>query len=67
MLGLHEPCECCGDVVSEWLAVTVNIDRMGLGLANLECHDYERVEDSSYIGKHFLRGKGSDRPLQNKR
>ena len=57
LLGLHEPCECCGDVVSEWLAVTVNIDRMGLGFGYLECHDYERVEDSSYIGNTFYEVK----------
>lgn len=50
LLDIHEPCECCGDVVTDWLAITVNTDRMELGLGCQECHDYEIVEDSSYSG-----------------
>lgn len=51
LIGKHEPCECCGDVVSEWIAIMVNPIQRKIGYGVQKCHDYESVKDSSYQGE----------------
>lgn len=57
LLHMYEPCECCGDVVSEWIAITVNPIQRKIGYGVEKCHDYESVEDSSYRGESFYEVK----------
>lgn len=52
LLDVHEPCKCCGDVSTEWVALVVDTQSNIITL-NIcrECLDSDSVQDSHYRGK----------------
>ena len=50
LVDMHEPCVCCGDVITEWLAFHINLEKRSIGYGCVTCHDYESVKDSLYRG-----------------
>lgn len=52
LLNVHEPCKCCGDVSTEWIALVVDTksDIVTLNLCR-ECLDSDSVQNSRYRGK----------------
>lgn len=52
LLNVHEPCKCCGDVTTEWIALVVDTKSNNVTL-NLcqECLDSDSVPNSHYRGK----------------
>lgn len=52
LLNVHEPCKCCGDVSTEWIALVVDTksDIVTLNLCQ-ECLDSDSVQNSRYRGK----------------
>ena len=52
LLNVHEPCKCCGDVTTEWIALVVDTKSniVTLDLCR-ECLDSDSVQNSRYRGK----------------
>lgn len=50
IIDVQEPCPCCANMVSEWLAVIVNKEKRVLDFGFMKCNSYDRVEASSYRG-----------------
>ena len=52
LLSVYQPCKCCGDVTTEWIALVVDT-KSNIVTLNLcrECLDSDSVQDSHFRGK----------------